>query len=95
MRRLLSQTELARVRGYTPSTFSFNVEGGRCESCKGEGFEKVEMQFLSDVYVPCPECQGKRYRAEVLEVRYKGKSLTDLLNFTVAEAIEFLASKRN
>ena len=74
VRRLLSQTELARVRGYTPSTFSFNVEGGRCESCKGEGFEKVEMQFLSDVYVPCPECQGRRFRDEVLEVRYQGKS---------------------
>ena len=94
VRRLLSQTELARVRGYTPSTFSFNVEGGRCESCKGEGFEKVEMQFLSDVYVPCPECQGKRYRAEVLEVRYKGKSLTDILNFTVAEAIEFFGEQK-
>ena len=94
VRRLLSQTELARVRGYTPSTFSFNVEGGRCESCKGEGFEKVEMQFLSDVYVPCTECQGKRYRAEVLEVRYKGKGLTDILNFTVAEAIEFFGEQK-
>ena len=94
VRRLLSQTELARVRGYTPSTFSFNVEGGRCESCKGEGFEKVEMQFLSDVYVPCPECQGKRFREEVLEVRYQGKSLTDILNFTVAEAIAFFGEQK-
>ena len=94
VRRLLSQTELARVRGYSPSTFSFNVEGGRCESCKGEGFEKVEMQFLSDVYVPCPECQGKRFRDEVLEVRYKGKSLTDILNFTVAEAIAFFGEQK-
>ena len=94
VRRLLSQTELARVRGYTPSTFSFNVEGGRCESCKGEGFEKVEMQFLSDVYVPCPECQGKRFRAEVLEVRYQGKGLTDILNFTVAEAIVFFGEQK-
>ena len=94
VRRLLSQTELARVRGYSPSTFSFNVEGGRCESCKGEGFEKVEMQFLSDVYVPCPECQGKRFRGEVLEVRYKGKSLTDILNFTVAEAIAFFGEQK-
>ncbi len=94
VRRLLSQTELARVRGYTPSTFSFNVEGGRCESCKGEGSEKVEMQFLSDVYVPCPECQGKRFREEVLEVRYKGKSLTDILHFTVTEAIEFFGEQK-
>ncbi len=94
VRRLLSQTELARVRGYTPSTFSFNVEGGRCESCKGEGFEKVEMQFLSDVYVPCPECQGKRFRDEVLEVRYQGKSLTDILNFTVAEALAFFGEQK-
>ncbi len=95
VRRLLSQTELARVRGYTPSTFSFNVEGGRCESCKGEGFEKVEMQFLSDVYVPCPECQGRRFRDEVLEVRYKGKSLADILNFTVAEALEFFGEQKD
>ena len=94
VRRLLAQTELARVRGYTPSTFSFNVEGGRCESCKGEGAEKVEMQFLSDVYVPCPECHGKRFRAEVLEVTYKGKGLTDILNFTVTEAIEFFGEQK-
>ena len=94
VRRLLAQTELARVRGYTPSTFSFNVEGGRCESCKGEGFEKVEMQFLSDVYVPCPECQGKRFREEVLEVRYAGKSLTDILHFTVTQAIEFFGEQK-
>ena len=94
VRRLLSQTELARVRGYTPSTFSFNVEGGRCESCKGEGSEKVEMQFLSDVYVPCPECQGKRFREEVLEVRYNGKGLTDILHFTVTEAIEFFGAQK-
>ncbi len=94
VRRLLSQTELARVRGYTPSTFSFNVEGGRCESCKGEGFEKVEMQFLSDVYVPCPECQGKRFRAEVLQVRYQGKSLTDILHCTVAEALAFFGEHK-
>ena len=94
VRRLLAQTELARVRGYTPSTFSFNVEGGRCESCKGEGAEKVEMQFLSDVYVPCPECHGKRFRAEVLEVKYNGKGLTDILNFTVTEAIEFFGEQK-
>ena len=89
LRRLLADTELARLRGYTTGTFSFNVEGGRCETCKGEGFEKVEMQFLSDVYVPCPECQGRRFRAEVLEVRYQGKNLTDIMAMTVSEALAF------
>lgn len=93
LRRLLAETELAKLRGYTASTFSFNVEGGRCETCKGEGYEKVEMQFLSDVYVPCPECHGRRFRAEVLEVTYKGKSLTDILELTVAEALTFFADQ--
>lgn len=93
LRHLLAQTELAKLRGYTASTFSFNVEGGRCETCKGEGFEKIEMQFLSDVYLPCPECHGRRFRAEVLEVTYKGKSLTDILAFTVAEALVFFADQ--
>ena len=93
LRRLLADTELARLRGYTTGTFSFNVEGGRCETCKGEGFEKVEMQFLSDVYVPCPECQGRRFRAEVLEVRYQGKNLTDIMAMTVSEALAFFAGK--
>ena len=93
LRRLLAATELARLRGYTTGTFSFNVEGGRCETCKGEGFEKVEMQFLSDVYVPCPECQGRRFRAEVLEVRYQGKNLTDMMAMTVNEALTFFAGQ--
>jgi len=93
LRRLLAETELARLRGYGAGTFSFNVEGGRCETCKGEGFEKVEMQFLSDVYVPCPECQGKRFRDEVLEVTYKGKNLTEIMNLTVAEALEFFSGQ--
>jgi excinuclease ABC subunit A len=93
LRRLLAETELARLRGYTAATFSFNVEGGRCETCKGEGFEKVEMQFLSDVYVPCPECQGHRFRPEVLEVTYQGKNLTEILNLTVSEALEFFAGQ--
>jgi excinuclease ABC subunit A len=93
LRRLLAETELARLRGYTASTFSFNVEGGRCETCKGEGFEKVEMQFLSDVYVPCPECHGQRFRAEVLEVTYYGKNLTEIMGLTVAEALEFFAGQ--
>ncbi len=94
LRRLLAETELAKLRGYSPSTFSFNVEGGRCETCKGEGCEKIEMQFLSDVYVPCPECQGRRFRAEVLEVTYHGKSLTEIMDLTVAEALTFFAEQR-
>ncbi len=93
LRRLLADTEIARLRGYTPGTFSFNVEGGRCETCKGEGFEKVEMQFLSDVYVPCPECHGKRFRAEVLEVTYRGKNLTEIMDLTAAEAMSFFAEQ--
>lgn len=93
LRRLLAETDLSRLRGYTAGTFSFNVEGGRCETCKGEGFEKVEMQFLSDVYVPCPECHGKRFRAEVLEVAYRGKNLTEIMDMTAAEAMEFFAEQ--
>jgi excinuclease ABC subunit A len=93
LRRLLADTDMSRLRGYVPGTFSFNVEGGRCETCKGEGFEKVEMQFLSDVYVSCPECQGKRFREEVLEVTYQGKNLTEIMNLTVAEALEFFAKQ--
>jgi len=93
LRRLLADTEISRLRGYMPGTFSFNVEGGRCETCKGEGFEKVEMQFLSDVYVPCPECQGKRFRAEVLEVTYRGKNLTEIMGLTVSEALTFFAEQ--
>ncbi len=91
LRKLLAETEMAKLRGYSAGTFSFNVEGGRCETCKGEGAEKIEMQFLSDVYVPCPECHGKRYRDEVLEVRYRDKNLTGIMAMTVAEALEFFA----
>jgi excinuclease ABC subunit A len=89
VRRLFATADLSRLRGYTPSTFSFNVEGGRCETCHGEGFEKVEMQFLSDVYTSCPECHGSRYREEVLEVSYRGKNIRQVLDLTVAEALEF------
>jgi len=89
VRRLFASSELARLRGYTPSTFSFNVEGGRCETCRGEGFEKVEMQFLSDVYTSCPECHGSRYREEVLEVSYRGRSIRQVLDLTITEALEF------
>ena len=89
IRRLFAATDLARLRGYTPSTFSFNVEGGRCETCRGEGFEKIEMQFLSDVYTPCPECHGNRFREEILEVTYRGSTIRQLFDLTVTEAIEF------
>ena len=89
IRKLFAGAELARLRGYTPSTFSFNVEGGRCETCHGEGYEKVEMQFLSDVYTSCPECHGSRFREEVLEVSYRGKSIRQVLDLTVADALEF------
>src|SRR5258705_8876787 len=89
VRRLFAGADLSRLRGYTPSTFSFNVEGGRCETCRGEGYEKVEMQFLSDVYTSCPECHGSRFREEVLEVAYRGKNIRQILDLTVAEALEF------
>ena len=89
IRKLFAGAELARLRGYTPSTFSFNVEGGRCETCHGEGYEKVEMQFLSDVYTSCPECHGSRFREEVLEVAYRGKSIRQVLDLTVSDALEF------
>src|SRR5262245_35050508 len=89
IRRLFAGAELSRLRGYTPSTFSFNVEGGRCETCRGEGFEKIEMQFLSDVYTSCPECHGSRYREEILEVAYRGRNIRQVLDLTVIEALEF------
>ncbi|HEX6438673.1 MAG TPA: excinuclease ABC subunit UvrA [Candidatus Binatia bacterium] len=89
IRKLFAATDLSRLRGYAPSTFSFNVEGGRCESCRGEGFEKVEMQFLSDVYTSCPECHGSRFRQEVLEVNYRGKNIRQILDLTIAKALEF------
>ncbi|HEU5465036.1 MAG TPA: excinuclease ABC subunit UvrA, partial [Candidatus Binatia bacterium] len=94
VRRLFSAADLSRLRGYTASTFSFNVEGGRCESCRGEGFEKVEMQFLSDVYTSCPECHGSRFRQEVLEVCYRGKNVRQVLDLTVSEALEFFKDTR-
>jgi len=89
VRRLFAAADLSRLRGYSPSTFSFNVEGGRCETCRGEGFEKIEMQFLSDVYTSCPECHGSRFREEILEVTYRGKNIRQILDLTVAEAFEF------
>lgn len=89
IRELFASTEDARVRGYTPGRFSFNVKGGRCEACKGDGIIKIEMHFLPDVYVPCEVCKGKRYNRETLEIKYKGKNISDVLNMTVGTALEF------
>jgi excinuclease ABC subunit A len=80
------------MRGYMPGRFSFNVKGGRCESCQGDGIIKIEMHFLPDVYVPCEECKGKRYNRETLEITYKGKTIADVLDMTVSEALEFFAN---
>ncbi len=93
IREIFAKQPLARLRGYTAATFSFNVVGGRCDVCKGEGFEHVEMQFLSDVYVRCAECNGTRFRSEVLDVRYQGKSVHDVLRLTVREAQSFFAGQ--
>ena len=79
----------SKIRGYKPGRFSFNVSGGRCETCKGNGYRTIEMNFLPDVLVPCEECHGKRYNRETLEVRYKGKSIADVLEMTVNQAVEF------
>ncbi|OLE41084.1 MAG: excinuclease ABC subunit A [Thaumarchaeota archaeon 13_1_20CM_2_39_20] len=92
IRELYSNTELAKERGYTPGQFSFNVADGRCFACEGDGVKKIEMQFLSDVYVICDECKGKRYNSETLSVLYKGKNISDVLSMTVDEALEFFAN---
>ncbi len=89
IRELFSTTPEAKMRGYKPGRFSFNVKGGRCEACSGDGIIKIEMQFLSDVYVPCEVCKGKRYNRETLEVKYKGKNIDDILNMTVEEGLKF------
>jgi excinuclease ABC subunit A len=89
VRDLFSKTKESRARGYKPGRFSFNVKGGRCEVCRGDGQIKIEMHFLPDVYVPCEQCHGRRYNRETLEVRFKGKSIADVLDMPVAEALEF------
>lgn len=89
IRELFSQTNEAKMRGYKPGRFSFNVKGGRCEACRGDGMNKIEMNFLPDVYVPCEVCHGARYNRDTLEVHYKGKSIAEVLDMTVTEACEF------
>jgi excinuclease ABC subunit A len=89
IRELFATVPEARMRGYTPGRFSFNVKGGRCEACRGEGFIEIEMQFLPDVTVPCEICKGKRYNREALEVRFKGKNIAEVLDMTVEEALSF------
>ena len=89
IRKLYGSLPESKIRGYKPGRFSFNVKGGRCETCKGAGVQTIEMNFLPDVYVHCNDCQGKRYNRETLEVRYKGKSINDVLNMTINQAIEF------
>ena len=92
IRELFASTPDAKARGYGPGRFSFNVKGGRCESCAGDGLLKIEMHFLPDIYVPCEVCKGKRYNRETLEVKYKGKNIHDVLDMTVDEGVEFFAN---
>jgi excinuclease ABC subunit A len=93
IRSLFADTRQSKMMGYEPGHFSFNVPGGRCETCQGEGVQKIEMQFLADIELPCEECDGKRYRKEVLQVRYRGKNIHDVLEMSVSEAIEFFVDE--
>ena len=95
IRELFAKQQLSKIRGFQPKHFSFNVEGGRCETCKGEGEQVVEMQFLADVHLECEECKGRRFRQEVLDVQYKGKSIFEVLNLSVEEALEFFKGQKD
>jgi len=94
IRTLFADQQLAKVRGYKPGFFSFNVEGGRCEDCEGEGVVKIEMQFMADIYLTCDACHGKRFKDEVLDVSYKGKNISDILEMTIDESIEFFGADK-
>ncbi len=94
IRTLFSEQQLAKTRGYKPGIFSFNIEGGRCEECEGDGFVKIEMQFMADVTLVCESCGGKRFKDEVLDVRFKEKNITDVLNKTVNESLEFFSENQ-
>ena len=93
IRKLFASTPEAKVRGYQPGRFSFNVKGGRCEACKGDGTIKIEMHFLPDVYVPCEVCKGARYNRETLEVHYKGRTISEVLEMPVEEALDFFGNQ--
>jgi excinuclease ABC subunit A len=93
IRELFAQLPDSKLRGYGPGRFSFNVKGGRCEACEGDGLVKIEMHFLPDVYVPCEVCKGRRYNRETLEVRYKGRSIADVLDLTVADGLDFFEAQ--
>jgi excinuclease ABC subunit A len=94
MRELFTQLPESKLRGYGPGRFSFNVKGGRCEACEGDGLVKIEMHFLPDVYVPCEVCKGKRYNRETLEVRYKGRNIAEVLDLTVSDALDFFEAQK-
>ena len=95
IRKLLSDQQYAKLNGYTPSHFSFNIDGGRCPECQGEGFVKIGMQFMADVSMVCEACGGKRFKPDILEVRYKGKNIDDILNMSVEEAMDFFSSQED
>ena len=95
IRKLLSDQQYAKMNGYTPSHFSFNIDGGRCPECQGEGFVKIGMQFMADVTMVCESCGGRRFKPDILEVRYKGKNIDDILNMSVEDAISFFGAQND